>query len=83
MEALDGNAIAGQLMEVFGYELTSAVGTCVSCGAVACVAESTVYLCAPGTVVRCRSCQSILMVLAPIREITCVDLAGLADLTPA
>jgi len=82
MDALDGNAAAGQLMEVFGYEVTTAVGTCASCGAVARVAECAVYLRAPGTVVRCRSCQSILMVLTPIRELTCVDLGGLTDLRP-
>jgi Family of unknown function (DUF6510) len=80
MDALDGNAIAGQLVDVFGRELTTAVGTCASCGAVARVAELVVYVRAPGTVVRCRSCDSVLMVLTAIREINCVDLGGLADL---
>jgi hypothetical protein len=81
MDALDGNAIAGQLMDVFGLELTTAVGTCGSCGSVAQVGELVVYVRAPGTVVRCRACGSILMVLTAIREINCVDLGGLADLT--
>jgi Family of unknown function (DUF6510) len=83
MDALDGNAVAGQLMDVFGFELTTAVGTCGSCGDVAQVAELVVYMRAPGTVVRCRSCGSIVMVLTAIREINCVDLGGLADLTLA
>jgi Family of unknown function (DUF6510) len=82
MDALDGNAIAGQLVEVFGAELTTATGVCASCRASGLVAELVVYLQAPGTVVRCRSCESVLMVLVNRRGVTCVDLRGLAGLTP-
>jgi len=81
MEALDGNAIAGLLYDVFGTEMTTATGTCANCGASGPVAEVEVYLRAPGTVVRCRSCKSVLMVLVAVRGITCVDLRGLAVLT--
>ncbi len=80
MEALDGNAIAGLLFDVFGAEMTTATGVCASCGAGGPVAEVDVYLRAPGTVVRCRSCASVLMVLVTVRDVTCVDLRGLADL---
>jgi len=82
---LDGNAIAGQLHEIFGTEMTTAVGTCAACGATAQVAETVVYLDAPGTVVRCRSCLGLLMVITTIRDMNCVDLGGLASLeaTPA
>jgi hypothetical protein len=80
MDALDGNAIAGLLFEVFGAEMTTATGVCASCGAVGPVAELEVYLRAPGTVVRCRSCGGVLMVLVTVRGITCVDLSGLATL---
>ena len=80
MDALDGNAIAGQLVEVFGAELTTATGVCASCGASGLVAELEVYLQAPGAVVRCRSCSSVLMVLVTARGVTCVDLRGLSKL---
>jgi len=80
MEALDGNAIAGLLFDVFGTEMTAASGVCVSCGARAQLAELVVYLRAPGTVVRCRSCESVLMVLVEVRGINCVDLRGFASL---
>ena len=83
MEALDGNAIAGLLLDVFGTELTTATGVCASCGAEGRLAEHAVYNRAPGTVVRCRSCTSMLMVLVEVRGITCVDLRGLARLEPA
>jgi ribosomal protein S27E len=80
MDALDGNAIAGRLDEVFGRDLTTAIGTCAACGDVGPVAERVVYMRAPGAVVRCRSCGSVLIVLTTIRGINCVDLGGLADL---
>lgn len=83
MDALDGNAIAGQLFEVFGGEMTTATGVCVHCGWAGQVAELTVYVQAPGTVVRCRTCDSVVMVLVEVRGIACVDLRGLITLEPA
>jgi hypothetical protein len=80
MNALDGNAIAGQLQEVFGMEMTTAAGVCAGCGATGLLAELEVYLRGPGTVGRCRNCKAVLMVLVTIRETTCVDLSGLASL---
>jgi hypothetical protein len=78
MEALDGYAISGLLWEVFGAELTTATGTCAGCGATTQVAELAVYLEAPGTVVRCRSCDNTLMVVVDVRGTKCVDLRGFA-----
>jgi hypothetical protein len=80
MEALDGNAIGGLLIEVFGAEMTTATGTCAHCGAVMQVAELVVYLEAPGTVARCRTCESVVMVVVEKRGTKCVDLRGLASL---
>jgi hypothetical protein len=77
---LDGNAIGGLLQEVFGTEMTAAVGICAGCGATAPMAETVVYLRAPGTVVRCRACAAVLMVVVRRREQNCVDLQGLAAL---
>jgi hypothetical protein len=82
MDALDGNAIGGALLAVFGGEMTAWMGTCAHCGARSPVAEACVYLRAPGIVARCRSCDSALMVLVEIRGLTCVDLRGLAALDP-
>jgi Family of unknown function (DUF6510) len=80
MEALDGNAIAGLLVDVFGHEMTIATAVCAHCGAAGPVAELVVYVQAPGTVVRCRSCSSVVMVFVEVRGVTCVDLRGLARL---
>jgi len=78
MDALDGNAIGGLLHEVFGTEMTAAAAMCAACGATRPVAECVVYLDAPGVVVRCRSCGSVLMVVIRGRDRNCVDLRGLA-----
>jgi Family of unknown function (DUF6510) len=80
MEAVDGNAIGGLLHELFGREMTAAGCVCGNCGAARPVAKLAVYLQAHGTVVRCRTCESVLMVFAKVRGRTCVDLLGLADL---
>jgi hypothetical protein len=80
MEAVDGKAIGGLLHEVFGREMTGAGSVCGTCGAARPVAKLAVYLQAPGPVVRCRTCESVLMVFAKVRGRTCVDLLGLADL---
>ena len=80
MATLDGNAIGGLLLEVFGTDMTDAEATCATCGAVGPLAETAVYLRGPGTVVRCRSCSGMLMVISRIRGVSCVDLTGLTTL---
>ena len=80
MEAVDGNAIGGLLLEVFGTEMTDAPSVCASCGDARQVAELAVYLRGPGTIVRCRRCDSVLMVFVTIHDRTCVDLMGLVVL---
>ena len=80
MDALDGNAIAGLLYDVFGTEMTVAAGVCAHCGNEGPVAEAVVYNRAPGTVMRCPTCISVLMVFVQVRGITCLDLSGLATL---
>ena len=77
---LDGNAIGGMLMEVFGTDMTTATGRCGKCGTVGQVAEMAVYEARLGTVVRCRVCDNVLMVFVEVRGVTCVDLWGLAQL---
>lgn len=76
MEALDGNAIAGPLFDYFGTEMTVARGACAYCGAVARIAELHVYRQAPGSVVRCRHCGNIVIVLVTIGDVPRVHLSG-------
>ena len=80
MDRLDGNAIAGILFDVFGREMTTAVGTCGGCGRVGPLAEVAVYLLTPGVVARCPNCDKLLMVIVDRRGMACVELAGFASL---
>src|SRR5262249_34893203 len=76
MDAVDGNAIAGVLQDVYGRDMTVVTAICASCGDSAAVAECVVYVRAPGSVVRCRSCGNVLAVLVTARGVTCVHLDG-------
>jgi ribosomal protein S27E len=80
MSPLDGNAIGGLLLEIFSTEMTAAIGTCATCGTAGPVAETIVYLDAPGTVVRCPSCTAVLMIIMRRGGMNCVGMPGLAAL---
>jgi hypothetical protein len=80
MSRLDGNAIAGTLVDVFGEEMTTATGTCAHCGASGPLGELIVYLPAPGVVGRCGRCENVMLVIVEVRGIACVDLMGTAAL---
>lgn len=73
---LDGNAIGGLLQEIFTLEMTTADTTCAGCGAINAVGRVHVYLDAPGAVVRCPACQSVLMKIVHGRGRYWVDLSG-------
>ena len=76
MSPLDGNAVAGLLRDVFGAEMTAAVGNCARCGRRAPLAETASYFRGPGLVLRCRTCESIIIVVTDVRGIRCVDVSG-------
>ena len=61
---LDGNAAAGDLEQMFAFEVTTAIGTCANCGAVGPVGSAMVYSQAPGIVMRCPACGAVLLRLA-------------------
>ena len=73
---LDGNAIGGLLREIFAAEMTAAVGTCANCGAVNEIGRLHVYIHAPGTVVRCPACDSVLMRIVRGRGRYWIEMSG-------
>jgi predicted RNA-binding Zn-ribbon protein involved in translation (DUF1610 family) len=75
---LDGNALAGPLRELFAVELTVALGTCANCGHSGPLAEARVYSRAPGVVVRCPTCEEVLIRVVAGPGRTWLDLRGLA-----
>ena len=63
---LDGNALAGELGELFAFELTQARLRCDGCGTIAELGAEPAYTQAPGAVIRCRSCDGVLLVLVHV-----------------
>ena len=59
---VDGNALGGALMELFGREMTDARTCCAGCGAINRLGELAVYDHAPGAVVRCPDCDAVILV---------------------
>jgi uncharacterized protein DUF6510 len=83
--SLDGNAIAGTMLDVFGRDMTADVGTCGQCGWTAPLAAVAVYSAGysaghPGVVARCPECEHLLMVIVQRRGTACVDVSGFSSL---
>jgi Family of unknown function (DUF6510) len=73
---LDGNAAAGELREIFGAEMTVVRATCAACGAVREMGALSVYVHAPGTVLRCASCDAVLVRIVRAEERVWLDPSG-------
>jgi Family of unknown function (DUF6510) len=73
--ALDGNAIAGLLEEVFDAEITTALRLCRSCGTRSAIGAHRAYRGA-GIVLRCPACDDPAVVVALLPDRNCVWLAG-------
>jgi hypothetical protein len=58
---LDGNAAAGILSEIFAVDLTAVKAMCANCGATRAVGALLVYAHGMGTVVRCPSCDAVVL----------------------
>ncbi len=60
--ALDANAVAGMLVEIFGSEMTAAPSQCAHCGNRAMVGTLRVYgMRGMGIVMRCSICTEVVM----------------------
>lgn len=59
--ALDGNAAAGTLSELFAFDLTTARVTCDSCGEAGEIAAARVYGGTMGAIFRCLHCDAVVM----------------------
>ena len=75
---LDGNAIGGLMSEMFGRDMTGEVGCCAACGAINALGAVHVYGRAPGTVLRCPACSSVLMVIARMDNVYRLSFEGIA-----
>ena len=74
--AVDGNAMAGPLAEVFSVDVTTAQVTCDHCGAANPLAAEKAYVRGPGLVLRCVGCSSVLARLVKARDAIWLDFRG-------
>ena len=78
--SLDGNAAAGDLADVFAFDVTTAIVTCATCHHTQAVATLHAYLHAPGTVLRCSSCDAVQIRLVRASQRAWLDLRGITVL---
>lgn len=73
---LDGNAVAGTLAEIYGDEMTTVLAECASCGKVDPVGGLLAFVHAPGIVLRCTACQTVIIRIVQTPTRTLVDVRG-------
>jgi ribosomal protein S27E len=73
---LDGNAAAGTLQEIFPFEMTLVQATCTGCGATNMIGATVVYMHGMGTVIRCPSCDTVLIRVAHAKGRYFLDMRG-------
>ena len=76
MSELDGNAMAGDLREIFAVDVTTARFVCTGCRHTGAVATLRLWGPAPGLVARCPGCEAVVLrvVRAPDRMV--LDMRG-------
>ena len=73
---LDGNAVAGTLAEIYGDDMTTVLAECASCGQVDHVGGLLAYVHAPGIVLRCTACSTVMIRIVQTPTGTLVDVRG-------
>ena len=77
---VDGNAIAGELEQIFGHDMTMAVARCAGCAADSMMATLMAFVRGPGVVLRCPSCESVIARLVQTPTATYLDARGMVYL---
>src|SRR5260370_25056585 len=55
---VDGNAVAGELQQIFGRDMTMAVARCAGCSRDAEIGALMAFTRGPGVVLRCPVCET-------------------------
>jgi len=78
---LDGNAAAGMLRELFARDVTAATATCRACGTVGPIGGLLEYGHQMGIVLRCPTCDGVVLRLVHASGALRLDPSGIALLT--
>jgi hypothetical protein len=76
MEKLDGNAAGGVLHAIFPFEMTTVEGECAGCGKRLVLGSVAVYKTGMGTILRCPSCDTVLIRVAEVEGRYWLDMRG-------
>jgi hypothetical protein len=77
---LDGNAAGGVLHTIFPFDMTLAQTTCVGCGTTNAIGALAAYMHGMGTVLRCPSCDNVLLRVAHANGRYWLDMRGVRAL---
>ncbi len=73
---LDANAVAGVLQEIFGADMTAAPTECANCGQEGEVGALLAFTQAPGIVLRCPSCENVVVRITQTPDAFYIDARG-------
>jgi hypothetical protein len=73
---LDANASAGALFEIFGVEMTASPTECAHCGREGDVGTLLAFTQGPGLILRCPSCENIILRIVQTPEAIYLDARG-------
>jgi hypothetical protein len=73
---LDGNAAAGILQNIFALEMTASPTECAHCGNVGEIGTLWAFTQAPGTVLRCPTCENVMLRIVETPDAIYLDARG-------
>ena len=73
---LDGNAVAGMLHDIFALEMTASPTECAHCGNVSEVGGLLAFTQAPGAVLRCPTCEQVMLRIVETPDAIYFDARG-------
>ncbi|HEV2654693.1 MAG TPA: DUF6510 family protein [Ktedonobacteraceae bacterium] len=73
---LDGNAAGGILQAIFPFDMTLVQTTCTGCGTTNAIGALVAYIHGMGTILRCPSCESVLIRVAQTKGRYWLDMRG-------
>jgi Family of unknown function (DUF6510) len=73
---LDANATAGLLYEIFSTEMTASPIECATCGNEGEIGELLAFTQGPGIVLRCSTCENVVLRIVQTAEAIYLDARG-------
>jgi len=74
---LESNAAGRMLQVIFPFDMTLVQATCAGCGATNALGAVAAYMHGMGTVVRCQSCDTVLIRMAQVKGRYFLDFRGI------